>query len=31
MIIKRLAKGIRSQDWFVVTVEIMIVVVGIFI
>jgi len=31
MIIKRLAKGIRSQDWFVVTVEIMIVVIGIFI
>jgi len=31
MIIKRIAKGIKEQDWFVVTVEIMIVVVGIFI
>lgn len=31
MILKRLARGIRSQDWFVVTVEIMIVVIGIFI
>ena len=31
MIIKRLALGIRNQDWFVVGVEIVIVVVGIFI
>jgi hypothetical protein len=31
MIIKRLATGIKSQDWFVVIVEVMIVVVGIFI
>lgn len=31
MIIQRIAKGIRDQDWFVVTIEIMIVVVGIFI
>ena len=31
MIIKRLAVGIKNQDWFVVTVEIMIVVIGIFI
>lgn len=31
MIIKRLAEGIKKQDWFVVTIEIMVVVVGIFI
>ena len=31
MIIKRLATGIKEQDWFVVLVEVMIVVVGIFI
>lgn len=31
MIIKRLAKGIKDQDWFVVTIEVAIVVVGIFI
>ncbi len=31
MIIKRLATGIKNQDWFVVIVEVMIVVVGIFI
>ncbi len=31
MILKRLAKSIKSQDWFVVCIEIMIVVVGIFI
>jgi hypothetical protein len=31
MIIKRLATGIKNQDWFVVMVEVMIVVVGIFI
>lgn len=31
MILKRIAKGIRDQDWFVVTIEVMIVVVGIFI
>ncbi len=31
MIIKRLATGIKEQDWFVVMVEVMIVVVGIFI
>jgi|GEM_PF-5134149 len=31
MIIKRLAEGIKKQDWFVVTIEIVIVVVGIFI
>lgn len=31
MIIKRLAEGIKNQDWFVVMVEVMIVVVGIFI
>lgn len=30
MIIKRIAEGIKNQDWFVVGVEIMIVVVGIF-
>ncbi|TDJ57365.1 MAG: hypothetical protein E2O41_08280 [Nitrospina sp.] len=31
MILRRIADGIRKQDWFVVMVEIMIVVVGIFI
>ncbi|MFT5520259.1 MAG: hypothetical protein ACI9IA_000849 [Enterobacterales bacterium] len=31
MIIKRIAKGIKNQDWFVVAIEIMIVIVGIFI
>lgn len=31
MIIKRLVIGIKNQDWFVVLVEVMIVVVGIFI
>ena len=31
MILRRLAEGIKNQDWFVVMVEIMIVVVGIFI
>ena len=31
MIIKRIAQGIRNQDWFVVGVEVMVVVVGIFV
>jgi hypothetical protein len=31
MIINRLANGIRNQDWFVVIIEVMIVVVGLFI
>lgn len=31
MIIKRISVGIKNQDWFVVTIEIMIVVAGIFI
>lgn len=31
MIIKRIAEGIRNQDWFVVFIEVLIVVVGIFI
>ena len=31
MILRRIADGIRNQDWFVVMIEIMIVVVGIFI
>lgn len=31
MILKRIATGIKEQDWFVVIIEIMIVVVGIFI
>jgi hypothetical protein len=31
MIIRRISKGIKDQDWFVVMVEVMIVVVGIFI
>lgn len=31
MIIKRIADGIRKQDWFQVVIEIIIVVVGIFL
>jgi len=31
MILRRLAESIRSQDWFVVIIEILIVVVGIFL
>lgn len=31
MIIQRLSKGIKDQDWFVVMIEVLIVVVGIFI
>lgn len=31
MILRRLAESIRSQDWFVVVIEILIVVVGIFL
>ncbi|MDX1509295.1 MAG: DUF6090 family protein [Woeseiaceae bacterium] len=31
MILRRLADGIRKQDWFTVTIEILVVVVGIFI
>lgn len=31
MIIRRIAEGIKNQDWFVVGVEVMVVVVGIFI
>ncbi len=31
MIIRRISEGIKNQDWFVVMVEVMIVVVGIFI
>ena len=31
MILRRIAEGIKDQDWFVVGVEVMIVVVGIFI
>jgi hypothetical protein len=31
MILRRISEGIRKQDWFVVTVEIITVVVGIFI
>ena len=31
MIIRRIAQGIKNQDWFVVGVEIMVVVVGIFV
>ena len=30
MILRRISEGIKNQDWFVVTVEVMIVVVGIF-
>ena len=31
MIIRRIAESIKAQDWFVVSVEVMVVVVGIFI
>ena len=31
MILKRIAEGIKNQDWFVVMIEVLIVVVGIFI
>ena len=31
MILNRLAKGIKNQDWFVVVLEIFIVVIGIYI
>ena len=31
MILRKLAESIRSQDWFVVIIEILIVVVGIFL
>ena len=31
MILRRLADGIRQQDWFTVVVEVLIVVVGIFL
>ncbi len=31
MILRRLAEGIRQQDWFTVVVEVLIVVVGIFL
>ena len=31
MIIQRLAKGIKDQDWFIVLLEIMIVVIGILV
>lgn len=31
MIVQRLSKGIKDQDWFVVGVEVLIVVLGIFI
>ena len=31
MILRRLADGIRNQDWFTVVVEVLIVVVGIFL
>ena len=31
MIIKRIAEGIKKQDWFVVIIEVMIVVIGIFL
>ncbi len=31
MILRRLAEGIRNQDWFTVVVEVLIVVVGIFL
>jgi hypothetical protein len=30
MILRRLAEGIRKQDWFIVVLEILIVVFGIF-
>ncbi len=31
MILRRLANAIRQQDWFVVTIDILIVVLGVFI
>ena len=31
MILRRLAEGIREQNWFTVVLEVLIVVVGIFI
>ena len=31
MILRRLAEGVRKQDWFTVVVEVLIVVVGIFL
>lgn len=31
MILRRISEGIKKQDWFVVFIEVMIVVVGIFI
>ena len=31
MILRRLAEGVRQQDWFTVVVEVLIVVVGIFL
>lgn len=31
MIIQRIANGVKDQDWFVVGVEVMVVVIGIFI
>ena len=31
MILRRLAEAIQQQNWFVVLLEVMIVVVGIFI
>jgi hypothetical protein len=31
MILRRFAKGFKNQDWFVVQVEIITVVIGIFI
>lgn len=31
MILKRLAKGIRQQDWFTVVIEILVVVVGLLL
>ncbi len=31
MILRRMANGIRQQDWFTVVLEVLIVVVGIFI
>ena len=30
MILRRMANGIRHQDWFTVVLEVLIVVVGIF-
>lgn len=31
MILRRIARGIKDQDWVVITIEIMIVVIGIFL